>query len=168
MKQSPVSETVRLFFYVLPQISRTVKKRMVKSLWSNLTHIDIHKCIFGPLCKFNAGAIVRVTEITSKLTSNIKHLQPFTRICLSLRRPFWNTFWTLLLPGALVFHKHISFKNWFTQYIYCGWLYFRGYQFSLIGQKLHILIIHGIQNSWIWFSFIMYTENCFCGYSSSL
>ena len=31
------------------------------------------------------------------------------------------------------------------QQIYCGWLYFRGYQFSWIWQKS---LIRGVQNSW--------------------
>ena len=48
-------------------------------------------------------------------------------------------------------------KVWLLETEYCGWLYFRGYQFLWIEQKCHI---RWDQNSWqITFSFINNTEN---------
>ena len=43
---------------------------------------------------------------------------------------------------------------------YCGWLYFRGYQFSWIERKWHI---NGVQNSWLWY-FHSYRKSLIRGY----
>ena len=49
----------------------------------------------------------------------------------------------ILCPHTVIPQSHIAgVKN---RVEYCGWFYFRGYQFSWIGQKLYI---RGVQNSW--------------------
>ena len=93
---------------------------------------------------------------TPWLYKTFKHCLSFVNMwSICLRRQFWNRCTSITLLGkqktlvltpclALGFEKCMHFFVTVVE-IYCGWLYFRGYQFSWIEQKWHI---RGVQNSW--------------------